>query len=30
MSFESSEPRGYLSVCRTADGVVQLISSRQH
>jgi len=30
MGLESAEPRGYLSVCQTADGVVQLISSRQH
>jgi hypothetical protein len=30
MGFESAEPRGYMSVCQTADGVVQLISSRQH
>jgi hypothetical protein len=30
LSPESAEPRGYLSVCQTADGVVQLISSRQH
>jgi hypothetical protein len=30
MSASSAEPRGYLSVCQTADGVIQLISSRQH
>lgn len=30
MGLGSAEPRGYLSVCQTADGVVQLISSRQH
>ena len=30
MGFESAEPRGYLSVCQTPDGLVQLISSRQH
>ena len=30
MSWESAEPRGYLSVCQTADGVVHLIGSRQH
>lgn len=30
LGVRSAEPRGYLSVCQTADGVVQLISSRQH
>jgi hypothetical protein len=30
MGFESAEPKGYLSICQTPDGVVQLISSRQH
>ncbi|MEP7361627.1 MAG: SUMF1/EgtB/PvdO family nonheme iron enzyme [Acidobacteriota bacterium] len=30
MSPNSSEVRGYMSVCQTADGVIQLISSRQH
>ena len=30
MSETNAEPRGYLSVCQTADGVIQLISSRQH
>ena len=26
----SAEPRGYMSVCQTPDGVIQLISSKQH
>ena len=30
MSATSGEPRGYLSVCQTPDGVVQLIGSKQH
>ena len=30
MGFASAEPRGYLSVCQTPDGVVHLIGSRQH
>ena len=30
LGLESAGPRGYLSVCQTADGVVQLIGSRQH
>ena len=30
MSARSGEPRGYLSVCQTPDGVVQLITSKQH
>jgi formylglycine-generating enzyme required for sulfatase activity len=30
MSVSSSEPRGYLSVCQSADGLVHLISSRNH
>ena len=30
MSDTNAEPRGYLSVCQTLDGNVQLISSRQH
>lgn len=30
MSAAQGEPRGYLSVCQTADGIIQLISSRQH
>ncbi|MGD8239784.1 MAG: SUMF1/EgtB/PvdO family nonheme iron enzyme, partial [Armatimonadota bacterium] len=30
MSATSAEPRGYLSICQTADGVIQLIGSRQH
>ena len=30
MGFDTAEPRGYLSVCQTPDGVIQLISSRQH
>jgi len=25
-----SEPNGYLTVCQTPDGVIQLISSRLH
>jgi len=27
---DSAEPRGYLSVCQTPDGLVHLISSKQH
>ncbi len=27
---DSAEPRGYLSVCQTPDGVIHLISSKQH
>ena len=30
LSQESAEPRGYLSVCQTPDGVIQLITSKQH
>jgi formylglycine-generating enzyme required for sulfatase activity len=30
LSWESAEPRGYLSVCQTDDGVIHLISSRLH
>jgi len=30
MSFSSAEPGGYLSVCQSADGLIHLISSRQH
>lgn len=30
MSAISAEPRGYLSICQSADGVIQLISSKQH
>jgi len=30
LSFTSAEPRGYLSVCQAVDGVIHLISSRQH
>ncbi len=30
MSSESAEPRGYLSVCQSADGAIHLISSMQH
>ncbi|MBM4089244.1 MAG: glycoside hydrolase [Planctomycetes bacterium] len=30
MSAFSGEPRGYLSVCQTPDGVIHLISSKQH
>jgi hypothetical protein len=30
MSALSAEPRGYLSICQTADGVIHLISSKQH
>ncbi|MFH1919586.1 MAG: SUMF1/EgtB/PvdO family nonheme iron enzyme [Planctomycetota bacterium] len=26
----SAEPRGYLSICQTPDGVIQLITSKQH
>ncbi len=26
----SAEPRGYLSICQAADGVIHLISSKQH
>ncbi len=30
MSATSAEPRGYLSICQTPDGVIHLISSKQH
>jgi hypothetical protein len=30
MSARAAEPRGYLSVCQTADGIIHLIGSRQH
>jgi len=30
MSATSAELRGYLSICQAADGVVHLISSKQH
>jgi hypothetical protein len=30
MSADSAEPRGYLSICQTPDGVVHLIASKQH
>ncbi len=30
MGFNSAEPRGYLSVCQTADGLIHLIGSKQH
>ncbi|MBL7133376.1 MAG: SUMF1/EgtB/PvdO family nonheme iron enzyme [Phycisphaerae bacterium] len=30
MSASQGEPRGYLSVCQTPDGVIQLITSKQH
>jgi hypothetical protein len=30
MGFSSAEPGGYLAVCQAADGVIHLISSRQH
>lgn len=30
MNADSAEPLGYLSVCQSADGVIQLISSWQH
>ncbi|MCF6285205.1 MAG: exo-alpha-sialidase [Candidatus Hydrogenedentes bacterium] len=30
MDVTSAEPNGYLSVCQTPDGVIQLLSSRQH
>jgi len=30
MSATSAEPRGYLSICQTPDGLIQLISSKQH
>ncbi len=30
LSRDSAEPRGYLSVCQAADGVIHLIGSKQH
>ncbi len=30
LSAESAEPRGYLSICQAANGVIHLISSRHH
>jgi hypothetical protein len=30
MGPNSAEPSGYMSVCQTADGMIQLITSRQH
>ncbi len=30
LSAKSAEPRGYLSICQTANGVIHLISSKQH
>ena len=30
MSADSAEPRGYLSICQTPDGVIHLIASKQH
>ena len=30
MSYQSAEPGGYMSVCQTPDGVIYLISSKQH
>jgi hypothetical protein len=30
MSHSTAEPRGYLSVWQAADGVIHLISSRNH
>jgi formylglycine-generating enzyme required for sulfatase activity len=30
LSATSAEPRGYLSICQAANGVIHLISSRQH
>jgi len=30
LGWESAEPKGYLSVCQTTDGVIHLISSRLH
>ena len=28
--WKNAEPKGYLSVCQAADGLIHLISSRQH
>jgi hypothetical protein len=30
LGYHTAEPRGYLSVCQTPDGVIQLITSKQH
>jgi len=30
MSAHSAEPKGYMSICQTPDGVIHLISSKQH
>jgi len=30
MGFDTAEPKGYMSVCQSADGVIQLISSALH
>jgi sulfatase modifying factor 1 len=30
LGFSSAEPRGYLSICQAANGVIHLITSRQH
>jgi len=30
MSAHSAEPRGYLSICQTPDGLIHLISRKQH
>ena len=30
MSANSTEPRGYMSICQTPNGVIHLISSKQH
>ncbi len=30
LSATSAEPRGYLSICQAANGVIHLISSKQH
>lgn len=30
MSYRRAEPKGYLSVCQRPDGVIHLISSKQH
>ncbi len=30
MGFSSAEPGGYLAACQTDDGIIHLISSRQH
>jgi hypothetical protein len=30
LSQDSAEPRGYLAVCQAADGIINLIGSKQH